>query len=179
MMRWQVDMQARSPYTCTCGNRIFLLSRVVSHSQGRERQQKNNRLPDWHGTQEQGIYPPILPSLSFLSSLFFLLFSPPQKKISLPVRQLLRLFRFHPSRSGSGLNRKKRKMMANNSNSNSRQGTSKDDEDTTTPPPPHQVYLYGDQVYTCSGCHTHLAKNDDIISKVIITHCSSFVMPLH
>ncbi|KAF9937936.1 hypothetical protein BGZ67_000708 [Mortierella alpina] len=30
---------------------------------------------------------------------------------------------------------------------------------------PHQVYLKGDQIYTCSGCHAHLARNDDIISK--------------
>ncbi|KAF9333839.1 yippee zinc-binding/DNA-binding /Mis18, centromere assembly-domain-containing protein [Linnemannia elongata] len=52
-------------------------------------------------------------------------------------------------------------MVANN-NSSRKQGVDKDDE---TPSPPHQVYLNGDQVYTCSGCHTHLAKNDDIISK--------------
>ncbi|KAF9083679.1 hypothetical protein BGX29_007958 [Mortierella sp. GBA35] len=47
--------------------------------------------------------------------------------------------------------------MANRS---SKQGVNKDDQI-----PPHQVYLTGDQVYTCSGCHAHLAKNDDIISK--------------
>ncbi|KAF9274129.1 hypothetical protein BGZ74_004501 [Mortierella antarctica] len=29
----------------------------------------------------------------------------------------------------------------------------------------HQVYLQGDQIYTCSECHAHLARNDDIISK--------------
>lgn len=52
--------------------------------------------------------------------------------------------------------------MANSSN---KQGANKDN-DNETPSPPHQVYLNGDQVYTCSGCHTHLAKNDDIISKV-------------
>lgn len=56
-------------------------------------------------------------------------------------------------------------MVANN-NSSRKQGVDKDDE---TPSPPHQVYLNGDQVYTCSGCHTHLAKNDDIISKVTDT----------
>ena len=31
---------------------------------------------------------------------------------------------------------------------------------------PHQVYLNSDQIYTCSGCHAHLARNEDIISKV-------------
>ena len=34
---------------------------------------------------------------------------------------------------------------------------------------PHQAYLSGDQIYTCSGCYAHLAKNDDIISKVRTT----------
>ncbi|KAI8354945.1 yippee zinc-binding/DNA-binding /Mis18, centromere assembly-domain-containing protein [Mortierella sp. GBAus27b] len=29
----------------------------------------------------------------------------------------------------------------------------------------HQDYLNGDQIYTCSSCHTHLARNVDIISK--------------
>jgi hypothetical protein len=53
-------------------------------------------------------------------------------------------------------------MMANSS---SNQVANKDN-DNETPSPPHQVYLNGDQIFTCSGCHTHLAKNDDIISKV-------------
>ncbi|KAG0308031.1 hypothetical protein BGZ98_009164 [Dissophora globulifera] len=35
----------------------------------------------------------------------------------------------------------------------------------TSSQPPHQVYLNGDQIYTCSGCHAHLARNEDIISK--------------
>ncbi|KAG0371390.1 yippee zinc-binding/DNA-binding /Mis18, centromere assembly-domain-containing protein [Gamsiella multidivaricata] len=30
---------------------------------------------------------------------------------------------------------------------------------------PHQVYLNGDQIFTCSSCHAHLARNEDIISK--------------
>ena len=29
----------------------------------------------------------------------------------------------------------------------------------------HQVYLSADQVYTCSECHAHLARSEDIISK--------------
>ncbi|KAG0014650.1 hypothetical protein BGZ80_010324 [Entomortierella chlamydospora] len=34
---------------------------------------------------------------------------------------------------------------------------------------PHQVYLKGDQIYTCNSCHAHLARNEDIISKVRLT----------
>lgn len=105
-----------------------------------------------------------MPSTSSFPSFPFL--SPPHHKNPIPPARLPSpsspllppvLVFFQHNKVGKEI------MMANNSSSR-KQGANQDNE---TPSPPHQVYLNGDQVYTCSGCHTHLAKNDDIISKVM------------